>query len=253
MSCRHCFWAVIVIFAGCASLLDRRNDFERGLLLYKNKQYSEAIEYFNTYHQRFPDSDSTLYYLFNCYKQLNRQEDQTKVLEKMAFRNIRDTNIYLNLVYVYREEEKYEALFNMLTRLQPPMSKEVDMRITLTRQLLAELLCGAVAKNLQIDPVVFCISRGYLPLSPDGQLYEHDTLTTANLIVLLDRLVEPVYPRTIHQVQKIPTRSYLYLPYMRLVDQEILEFDPHITPDQIASVITAVRALDRLNKRKRFD
>ncbi|UCD18974.1 MAG: hypothetical protein JSU64_05985 [candidate division WOR-3 bacterium] len=253
MSCRHCLWAIVVVFAGCASLLDRRSDFERGLQLFGNRQYSEAVEYFVAHHREFPDSDSTLYYLFNCYKHLNRQEDQTMVLEKMALRNIRDKNIYLNLVYLYREDGKYEALFNMLTRLQPAMTKEVDMSVTLTRRLLAELLCGAAGKTLQTDPMVFCISRGYLPLSPDGQLYEHDTLTTANLIVLLDRLVEPVYPRNLLQVQKIPTRSYLYLPYMRLVDQEVLEFDPHITPDRIASVITAVRALDRLDKRKRFD
>jgi tetratricopeptide (TPR) repeat protein len=253
MSCRYYFWAIILVFASCASLFDRRNDFERGLLLYNSRQYSEAIKYFNAYHIKYPDSDSVLYYLFNCYRQLDRQQDQTAILEKMAARGVKDENVYLNLTHLYRKNEEFGALYNMLMRLQQPMSVEVDKHLTMTRRLLAELICGATTEIVQTDPMVFCISKGYLPISPDGQLYEKDILTTANIIVLLDRLVEPVYPHNLYHVQQISTKSYLYLPYMRLVDLGILEFDAHITPDRNASVITTVRALDKLSKRRRFD
>jgi len=252
MSCRYYFWAIILVLASCASLFDRRSDFERGLLLYNSRQFSEAIRYFNAHHAKFPDSDSTLYYLFNCYKQLNRYEDQIAILEKMAARGAKDENVYLNLAYFYRKNERFGALYNMLVCLQSPLSNEVGKHLILSRRLLAELICGA-ADFIHTDPMIFCISKGYLPIFPDGQLYEKDTLTTANVIILLDRLVEPVYPRNLFPMQHISTKSYLYLPYMRLVDLGILEFDPYIEPDQNASVITAVRALDKLNKRRCFD
>lgn len=240
------------MFASCASLFDRKSDFERGLLLYNSRQFPEAIGYFNSHHAKFPDSDSTLYYLFNCYKQLNRYDDQIVILEKMAARGAKDENVYLNLVYFYRKNERFGALYNMLVRLQPPLSNEVGKHLIMSRRLLAELICG-VADIINTDPMIFCISKGYLPIFPDGQLYEKDTLTTANVIILLDRLAEPIYPRNLFPMQHISTRSYLYLPYMRLVELGIMEFDPLIEPDQNASVITAVRALDKMNKRRRFD
>jgi len=170
----------------------------------------------------------------------------------MAARGAKDENVYLNLAYFYRKNERFGALYNMLVRLQSPLSNEVDKHLILSRRLLAELICGT-ADLIHTDPMIFCISKGYLPIFPDGQLYEKDTLTTATVIILLDRLVEPVYPRNLFPMQHISTRSYLYLPYMRLVDLGILEFDPYIDPDQNASVITAVRALDKLSKRRCFD
>jgi tetratricopeptide (TPR) repeat protein len=253
MSCRHYFWSIILVFASCASLFDHKSDFERGLFLYNSRQFTEAIRYFNAHHAKFPDSDSTLYYLFNCYRQLNRHEDQIVILEKIAARGARDENVYLNLAYFYRKNERFTALYNMLMHLPSSLSNEMDEHLTLSRRLLAELICGAAGDPIHTDPMIFCISKGYLPIFPDGQLYEEDSLTTANIIILLDRLVEPVYPRNFFPLQHISTKSYLYLPYMRLVDLGILEFDPYIEPHQNASVTAAVRALDKLSKRRYFD
>lgn len=249
MSFRYC-WAAILTVACCASLFDRSNDLERGLVSYERRQYAAAAEYFNAHYSRTPTADSVLYYLFSCYKHLGRTEEQISVLEKLAARNTEDENVYLNLIHLYRTHNRYHALYNMLARIEPPASHAVDKRLILTRRFYAELICGAAAASVQTDPLIFCMSKGYLPVSPDGQLYEGDTITTANMIVLLDRLVDPLHPRNLYAMQNISARSYLYLPYMRLVDLGILEFDAYVVPECNASVLTTVRAIDKLKTRR---
>ena len=243
MPCRHHIWAVVVLLAGCASLFDRKNDFERGLNAYHNNQFRTAANYFNAYHSEHPDSDSTLYYLYDCYKRLDEQAQQINTLEKLADRRVNDLNIYLNLLYLYQKFGRYVPQYRMLLNIPQSVSSALDQRIVLSRRLLAELICGAIDARIETDALVFCISKNYLPLFPDGRLYEDDTLTVANLIVLLDRLVEPLYPRNIFPMKNVSTRSYLYLPYMRLVDLGVMDFSPYLSPDEKASVLATVRAL----------
>lgn len=253
MSCRHYFWAVILIFSSCASLLDRTNDFERGIELYKDKQYNEAISLFKAYHVEHPDSDSMLYYLFDCYRQLGRSDEQILTLEKLVKTGVDDENVYLNLIFYYRKHGRFNDLYELLLNIPATAREQVDKYSPVTRKLFSELICGAVAKKGKTDPMIFSVSRGYLPRFPDGQLYEDDTLTMANLIILLDRLVEPVYPRNLHPMKHISTKSYLYLPYMRLVHFGVLQFNPYETPDQYAKTSTAIHALEALRERGRFD
>lgn len=243
MPCRHHIWAVVVLLASCASLFDRKNDFERGLNAYHNNQFRTAARYFNAYHEGHPDSDSTLYYLYDCYKKLDDPVQQMTTLEKLADRRVNDLNIYLNLFSLYQKFGRYVSQYRMLLNIPQSVSSAMDQRIILSRRLLAELICGATEQRIETDPMVFCISKNYLPLFPDGQLYENDTLTIANLIVLLDRLIEPLYPHNIMPMKNISTRSYLYLPYMRLVDLGVMGFSPYLSPDEKASVLAAVRAL----------
>lgn len=234
------------MLANCASLFDRKNDFERGLNAYQNSQFRTAARYFSAYHAEHLDSDSTLYFLFDCYKRLDEPANQIMTLEKLAVRSVKDLNIYLNLSFLYRESGRHASLYRMLLNIPQSMSSAIDQRLALNRRFLAELICGATDQRIETDPLVLCISRNYLPLFPDGQLYEDDTLTVANLIVLLDRLVEPLYPQSIFPMKNISTRSYLYLPYMRLVDLGVMDFDPNLTPDENASVLAAARALNVL-------
>jgi len=250
---RYYFWALILTFSSCASLLHRENDFEHGLRLYREKQYTEAVDYFESYHRQHPDYDSTLYYLFNCYKHLSKHQEQISVLEKLAGRDIKDENVYLNLVYYYRKYEMYENLYTLLLNCPSQIKDALDKNLTLTRGFFAELICGATAKNAQTDAMTYCISRDYMPLFPDGQMYYDDTLSFAHLIVLTDRLVDPDYPRHFFPMKNIPTKSYLYLPYMRLVDSGILKFEPYLIPDELAPVTSAVGAIAQLVKRGRFD
>lgn len=251
MPLRYC-WTAILALACCAPLFDRKSDLERGMISYERGDYAGAARYFDAYYAGNPAADSVLYYLFSCYQHLDRIDDQIVVLERLAARNARDENIYLNLVHLYRTRDRHGALFDMLARLEPSIGSRVDRHLILTRRLYAELLCGAAAAGRPADPLAFCVSRGYLPVAPDGQAFESDTVTMAQLIVLLDRLVAPVPPRDLYAAPNIPARSYLYLPYMRLVDLGILEFDAHVTPEHNASVLTAAHALARLKKRGIF-
>lgn len=191
--------------------------------------------------------------MFDCYKQLNESDKQLSVLEKLASKGVDDENVYLNLIYIYRKQERYRDVYNSLLRFPQFKEDYETIYLPLTRGFFAELMCGATANDISTDPMIFCVSRGYLPLFPDGHQYENDTLTLANLIMLLDRLLEPDYPRNFHPMKHISTKSYLYLPYMRLVDSGIMQFDPYLTPDEHARVSTATRALEKLKERGRLD
>ncbi|UCG30746.1 MAG: hypothetical protein JSV53_02395 [candidate division WOR-3 bacterium] len=246
MPCRYYIWAVVILFSSCASLLDRKSDFERGLISYNNLQFREAAGYFAAYHKEHPDSDSTLYYLYNCYSKLNEPENQIMTLEKLAGRSVNDPNIYLNLTFLYRKHERYGRMYNMLSNIPKSVSNDMNRHLILTRRLLAELICGTSTRKIKTDPMVYCITRKYLPLFPDGNLYEEDTLTVANLIVLFDRLIEPEYPLNLYPMKNISTRSYLYLPYMRLVEIGAMELDPYLMPGQNANFLFAIKALNVL-------
>jgi hypothetical protein len=184
---------------------------------------------------------------------LNKPEAQISTLEKLIHRNTTDPNVYLNLLYYYRKNERYRDLYNLLSRYPKDLQDNLDSRLALTRQLFAELICGATTEKKYADPMIYSISKGYLPRFPDGQLYRDDTLSYANLIVLLDRLVEPEYPRSFFPMKSISTESYLYLPYMRLVNSDILAFDPYLVPEYPARVSTAIHAVKVLVKRGDFD
>jgi tetratricopeptide (TPR) repeat protein len=253
MRYRNYFWAIALILVGCTSLFRRESDFERGLEAYRSKKYAEAAANFKVHHSKHPESDSSLYYLFNCYGYLNKHEEQISVLEQLRNREVNDLNVYLNLIYYYRKYERFNDLYVLLSECPSSMVDNLDRQIVLAREFFAEIICGAMTKKLTTDPMIYSISRGYLPVFPDGQLYAEDTLTNANLIILLDRLIEPQYPRNFYPMKNISTKSYLYLPYMRLVDSGILKFDPYLVPSDQARILTAVSAVKVLVERGLLD
>ena len=237
----------------CAPLLQHDNDLARGLELYQDRQYAAAADHFKAYHDQHPEHDSTLYYLYACYEQMYKPEEQMHVLEKLVRRNTLDENVYLNLAYSYRAYSRFKDLYNLLSGYPDEIQDNLDKQLALTRRIFAELICGACKSNVTIDPLIYSISKGYLPLFPDGQLYADDTLSYANLIVLLDRLVEPEYPRNFFPMKNVTTKSYLYVPYMRLVDSGILPFDAYLVPDLPARITTAVHAVEILAQRGHLD
>ncbi|MGD8978569.1 MAG: tetratricopeptide repeat protein [candidate division WOR-3 bacterium] len=253
MSCRNHCWRIILFLCSCAPLLHHDNDLARGLELYQDGKYAAAVNHFKSYHDQHPDHDSTLYYLYACYKQMNKDEEQMDILEKLVQRNTLDENVYLNLVYFYRKHGRFKDLYSLLSSFPNDIQDKLDSQLALTRRVFAELICGACRSNVKGDPLIYSSSKGYFPVSPDGQLYAEDTLSYANLIVLLDRLVEPEYPRNFFPMKNVSTKSYLYLPYMRLVDSGILSFDPYLAPDLPARVSTAVRAVGVLMQRGHLD
>lgn len=251
MSCRNYCWILILVSLHCATFLHRPSEFEKGLKLHQQAHFSEAAVHFNNYYVKHPDSDTTLYYLYDCYKQLSQPEQSARVLEQLVKIGSKDEKVYLALFSYYHKTARYRDLYRLLINLESPVQDTMDERHILTRRLYAEILCGAQEKPVNTDPLVFVTSEGYIPPFPDGQSYENDPITVGNLIILLDRLVDPVYPKQFFKMKNISNRSFIYLPYMRLVELGIIELDPELIPEENASITMTIRAVANL-KRKGF-
>jgi tetratricopeptide (TPR) repeat protein len=253
MPCRYYLFTLVLIFLNCIPFFRRPGDYQRGLEFYKKQDLYKAAKYFSLAYNNNIKADSSLYYLYACYRALNQQEKAVNVLEEFVKIGSEDDNVYLNLFYYYRKSQRLTDLFRLLVNLKISMKNVFDKKYVVNRRLYAEIVSGAFGKNVKSDPIVFAISKGYLPVFPDGMLYDMDNITVGNLIILLDRLVEPVYPKRFFRMKNISNRSFLYLPYMRLVDLGVLEFDDLLDPARNASVSMVVTALDNLKKRNLVD
>ena len=249
---RYYYWIVIIILTHCASFLQRKSAFEQGLALYQEAHYQEAIHYFHDHYNKHPDDTTTLYYLQNCYRVLGQTEQELGVLEKLAQLGSHDENVYLNLFYYYRQASQHQALYAMLIAVEPAIAAAIDTHYVLTRRLYAELITGASGKS-SLEAVVFAASQGYVPVYPDGIFRDDDTITNGGLIILLDRLIEPLYPTKFYAMKSISDHSFLYLPYMRLVHHGIMEFNADIEPQENAATTQAARAIAQLKLRGIID
>ncbi|GAG71968.1 unnamed protein product [marine sediment metagenome] len=247
MSGRHYFWAIVLLFTSCVSFF-QRSEFKRGLDFYEKGDFLEASEYFNTYYVKHPESETTLYYLYDCYHKLNQPEKNFQVLQQFVKLGSKDENVYLNLFHYYQKNARYRDLYVLLTELKSPMQDKLDEYYGLTRGLYAEIVNGAFGVKERSDPMVFAISHGFLPVFPDNKFYDDDTITQGNLIILLDQLVAPSYPKKFFNMKHISNRSFIYLPYMRLVDIGVLGFNPELNPVDYATISMVVTALENLKR-----
>jgi hypothetical protein len=165
----------------------------------------------------------------------------------------RDDKVYMALFSYYHKISRYDDLYRLLINLDNPIQDSFNERYVLTRQLYAEIICGATAKFVHSDPIVFAMLEGYLPSFPDGEAHEHDSITNGNLIILLDKLIEPIYPERFFKMKNIASSSFLYLPYMRLVHLGIVEFNRDLDPEENAPITTAAQAVANLGKRGFID
>jgi len=249
MSCRNYFWFIIILFSSCAALL-QRSDFKRGLEFYREGDFLRASEHFNSYYFEHPQSETTLYYLYDCYQRLNQPERGLAILQQFVKIGSNDENVYLNLFFYYHKNHQYRDLYKLLIDLNPAPRERIDKQCSLTRQLYAELIYGASEKLKRYsDPMVFAVGEGYLTLFPDSAFYKNDTITQANLIILLDHFVKPIYPRKFFKMNNLTNGSFLYLPYMRLVDLGILDFNPDLNPNAEAAISMVVMAVENLRKK----
>ena len=248
MSRRHYFCTLILLFWGCATLF-HRSEFKRGFEFYNKGNFSEAVIHFNTYYVKHPASETTLYYMYDCYQKLNQPEQGIQVLQELAKLGSKDENVYLNLFHYYHGHVRYDEMYQLITDLKPPVQAVLDKKYLLTRRLYAEIVCGASGKTINTDPMGFALTQGYLELMPDGKFYDNDPITQANLIILLDRLVPPIYPKEFFMMKNVSNHSFLYLPYMRLVELDILRFNPDLDPNNNATISMAAKAMANLKKR----
>ncbi len=160
-----------------------------------------------------------------------------------------DKDVYLHLFYAYRKNARYRDLYTLLTTTDRMITDAVNQHFSLTRRLFAELVSGVSMKTHYSDPITFVTSHGYMSYLPDGKFYGDDTITQGNLIILLDTFVKPVYPQNFFELKNITNRSFLYLPYMRLIDVGILALDPDLDPNEHAPISIAVEAIGQLKQR----
>ena len=250
MPYRRYFWTLVLLIPlSCSTFFKRRSDFEKGLIEYKEYRYHQAAIHFNAFYNEHPESQTTLYYLYDCYKKLNNETKSAQILEQLISIGSTDENAYLNLFLFYRRNEKFQEMFSLLCGLQPSVQLSLNKRHALTRRLFAEIICGASERSLYADPMVFAVTEKYLPLFPNSRFYDNDTLTNGNLIILLDRMVEPVYPENFFVMKKMQNNSYLYIPYMRLIDMGIMPFDAELDPDAWAELSWAVNGIAQMKNR----
>lgn len=244
----HYFWTLILVFTSCF-FFKRQNEFQRGLEFYKRGDFEQATDNFTRFSAKRTQNDTVLYYLFDCYQHVGETEKGIGVLEELVRRGSSDINVYLHLFRYRRQRSDFSGMYGILGKLTPFMKTRFDAEFPLTRRLLAELTCGAAQAGANIDPVSYATEQGLLFRFPDGNFHEQDTLTSGNLIIALDSKLSPFYPRHFYAVPAISSHSFLYLPYMRLVEYGILPNDPALKPDAPAPLMNAFDAINSLRER----
>jgi tetratricopeptide (TPR) repeat protein len=246
---RHYYQPLIALLFFSCALFHKPTDLEKGIKFYRLGDFTRAARHFDAYVGRHPGSDSGLYYLYDCYRKLDRLDLEIQVLERLARNQVDNVNVYLNLFEYYRGHGRYPELYNLIIDAPSSVRDTFDRSYPLTRRRFAEIACGASGQLPAGNPVTYALTRGYLNILPDGGAYPDDTLSTGNLIILLDRLVPPLYPKNFYNLNNVSNRSFLYLPYMRLIDLEVMDFNAALDPDRPAAIVSGAAALGRLKSR----
>ncbi len=248
----YCRFLILAILS--CSLLTKRSDFEKGIVYYRQSHYSDAARCFEAHYRTSPQSDTVLYYLYNCYRQLNDQDRAVGILKHLVDKGRATGDIIQILFAYYRSHARYRELYTLLAGIHDSDHHSLYEHVPLTRRLYAEILFGAsTASSNKSDPLVFATTENLIPACPNGDFYPDDSLTYGNLIILLDRLVKPHYPSTFLGLNHVANTSYLYLPCMRLVELGLFDYDPELRPDDIASVMFAVTCVQRLKRKGILD
>jgi tetratricopeptide (TPR) repeat protein len=243
---RHYYQPLAALLLFSCALFHKPTDLEKGIKFYRLGDFTRAARHFDTYVDRHPRSDSGLYLLYDCYRKLNLPEQEIPVLEGLARNRVENANVYLNLFEYYRRHGRYPELYNLLIAAPPSVRDTFDHKYPLTRRGFAEIACGAAGQLPAGNPVTYALIRGYLNILPDGGAYPDDPVSTGNLIILLDRLVPPLYPKNFYPLKNMANRSFLYLPYMRLIELGVMDFDPALNPDRPAAAAATAATLGRL-------
>ena len=84
MPSRHYFWTLVLLILSCSTFFHRRSEFEKGLADYQAEYFLKAAKHFETYYAEHIESQTTLYYLYDCYKKLNQGTEVIHVLEQLV-------------------------------------------------------------------------------------------------------------------------------------------------------------------------
>jgi len=254
MSRCYYIWITLFFLVQCAAIFDRRNDFEKGVGFYQKNNLDKAIRLFEKHYSEHPFSDTVLYYLHDCYRKQGDHKARILTLERLAELDIQDEQVYTTLLDHYFSRTMYDRFYYLCRSVPATIMSILDSRYTMTRNMYAILLVGATHNTAwHNDPMHYAITKGYLFPGITGAYFEHDTITIGNFIVTLDKLLEPTYPRLFYPMTHISERSFLYLPYMRLIDMEILDYQKNIDPNRPAPFSLVVPAIKEMIERGFID
>lgn len=251
---RYYIWAIILLVIQCSSLFDKRSDLEKAIDHYHKTNIEKAVHHFNAYYQKHPTSDTVLYYLHDCYKKMGNNKARIEILERLVALNTHDVQVYVVLYAHYHSMKYYDRLFTMLASAPPSVLKEFDKQYAVTRELYAKLLVGSLNASVAYqDPIAYAVMKNYLPVFLDGMFYREDRITMGNLIIMNDQLIEPSYPGQFYFTRNISDHSFLYLPYMRLIDKKIIPHYEDLDPNAFVPLGLAMYVIRNMKMRGFFD
>ncbi|MEO0185870.1 MAG: hypothetical protein ABIL20_08755 [candidate division WOR-3 bacterium] len=125
----------------------------------------------------------------------------------------------------------------------------LDQKYPLTQKLCAEIFAGVTTNKKIMNPIAYSIEKGFVRPAPDGKFYETDTIEIGNFILMLDSFLPPKNPDRFFPLKNIKSDSYLYIPYMRLVEYGIVNLDENINPEMHTLLSQGVRAICTLKNR----
>ncbi|MGB9721327.1 MAG: tetratricopeptide repeat protein [bacterium] len=242
-------YCLLIISILSCTLLPRPNIYRKGVENYQNKDYERAIKYFTDFYKKSPSGDSTLFYLYNCYIKTGNIDASIKILEELVRRKNPGEQIYFNLFNYYRQTNLYYKINQLLLNCPVSVLHRFDRSCALTQQLCAEIFTGATTNNKIKNPIAYAIKKGFLQPAPDGNFYANDTIKLNNFILLLDSFLPPKNPDRFFLMKNISSDSYLYVPYMRLVEFNIIDFDENINPEMTVLISQAVQSINSLKNK----
>ncbi len=242
-------FTILTLALMSCTLISKPNLYERGLECYKKNEYEKAVRYLTQFYKKYPDGDSTLVLLYNCYVKLSDVEAGIKVLEELAKRKNPMEQIYVNLYNYYHQNNLYCKINQMLLNAPSSVLRKFDEKYPLTKRRCAELFVGAVSSTRIPEPINWVINKGFLKPTADGKFYENDTLRINQLILLLDNFIPPENPGISIRLRYIKPDSYLYFPYLRLISLNILEPKEDINPMEFAPLSLALFGITNLKNK----
>jgi len=254
MSGRYSIWAIILLIVQCSSFFDKRTDLEKAVDHYQEHDLEKAVQYFKKYYKENPSSGTVLYYLHDCYKKMGDTYACVDILERLVDLNTKDVQVYVALYVHYHSMMQYDDLYAVLISAPQSVLADFNRRFVVTRELYTKLIVGALGVSAAYkDPIWYATVNNYIPVFLDGMFYEEDRITMGNLIIMNDRLMPPSYPGHFYPTQHISDHSFLYLPYMRLIDKKIIPYDKNLDPNAPVPLSLAMQVIKNMKQGGYFD
>ncbi len=253
MSRRLHYWQIILLCLNlaCSPPFFRKDHLRAGIKNYQNRKYSEAIKDLNRAIKEYPYSLIPYQYLYLCYRAIGDESMAIASLLHQIRLKSTDTLVYRISYDYFRKRGDYHRCFEILSAASTTIPKRLDNLIPVTRENLAFLFAGASNKFTGKDYIRFTEQTGIMSRFPDGNFYPQDRVTMGNFIIMISKLLPEKKDLEFSlrsDLQKIDTRSFYYLPTLRLINYRIIEPGELLRPEEYLPLTLAIKSIQRLRK-----